>query len=278
MPRQLIKTVRHNRVGGLLYFKLANTAPVLVLFNQWRSGAHSILSKYLAEYILKEDSYSGVLFIDRLASGGASENKLAPAEKAAMAALGDQQFAEEYAAAVLAILKQHKLTQPVIVGGSSAAATAAAATAYGLIRLGKDPAGLVLVEPSGLKAHGIKGRLAVPHALTKHVIAYRHRLKRGWWTPMDREQYFAKGKMLEYRARYMAGAATYQLLLGILSDPQFPKTTVVISRTSHVHSFKERAGLRAATNKPHKIIEVTGNHDRVCQPPSLSKYYLGQFD
>ena len=235
----------------------------------------------MAELILAEGTFSSVLFIDRIASGGASDEALTNEERRLMRRLGEYQFAELYARAIEAIIEAHKLPRHFSIGGSSAGATAALACAGKLTeRQKKEVLNVVIVEPSGLRRHGLgaKGFAAVPHALARHVAAYRHRISRGWWTPMDKEQYFNRnGKMFEYRATWWATDFVYDDLLRALGNVDFPPLTVVLSRNSHVHTDQTRKALVEACRKPHKVVLVTGNHDRICQPPSLSKFYAGQY-
>ena len=270
--------VRSGRVGGLVYYGKNKSGPMLVLFNQWRSGASSILSKYIAELVLKHHTYSCILFIDRIASGGASDNMLSLEERRNMRFDGEFQFGKAYADAIIEISKQHSLPKKFVIGGSSAGAPASIATVKAMNTQQRQRVqGLILVEPSGLRVHGFgkSHRGSIAHALSRHVVAYRHRIQRGWWTPMDKEQYFAKGALFEYRARWFAGDYVFKELCKVLSDSSFPPVRLVLSRTSHVHTNTVRENLKKCTTMPHKIIEVTGNHDKICQPPSLSEFYLG---
>lgn len=135
--------------------------------------------------------------------------------------------------------------------------------------------GLVMVEPSGLLTNGFgkKRVAAVPLAFMKHLAAYRHRVQRGWWTPMDKEQYFAKGTMFEYRANWWAQDHVFRALCQVLSDKSYPPIELVLSKTSHIHTKDIREGLKGCLSGKHQIKETTGNHDKICQPPSLSEIY-----
>ena len=134
---------------------------------------------------------------------------------------------------------------------------------------------LSMVEPGGLRIHGLgaKHRGAITHAFFKHMLAYRHRLQRGWWTPMNKEQYFAKGTMFEYRAHWWAGNEIFLALCKDLSNSNFPPIQLILSTTSHVHTKAIRESLQNSVVKPHEIIFISGNHDKICQPPSLSRLY-----
>ena len=272
--------IKSGRVGGLLYRGDSN-GPMLVLFNQWRSGAHSILSKFIAELVLKQGTYSAVLFIDRIASGGASDNELSKTEREAMRMDGEFQFGKAYAEAIEKIRKEYDLPERYVIGGSSAGAPAVLAAAQDMSKTERRHViALIAVEPSGMSLHGFgkKQVAAIPHAFLKHLAAYRHRVQRGWWTPMDKEQYFAKGTMFEYRAQWSAGNYVYQTLCKMLSDDDYPPIQLVLSKTSHMHSHSIRQALKNCVAKPHRIKEITGNHDKICQPPSLSEIYTDVAD
>lgn len=266
--------VKVGRVGGVLFrTQVDNELPVLVLFNQWRSGAHSLFSKYLAELVLQEDVYGAVLFLDRIASGGASDNTLSADDRKKMQRHADYLFASEYAAAIKSVCAEHKLPKQFVVGGSSAGVVAATATAA---QFSADTClGLVLIEPGGLRSWGFgsSNKIAFAHAMSNHIYAYRHRLQRGWWTPMDREQYFAGGPMFEYRAQYLATDRFLDSLVDYVKDRSRPKALIVLSKTSHAHRPVERERLRNAAVGPHVIQDIRGNHDKICQPPSLTKHY-----
>lgn len=268
--------VKSGRIGGLLYEMEGADGPMLVLFNQWRSGAFSILSKYLAQLALEKGVYGSVLFIDRIASGGASDNELSKSERENMRIDGEFQFGHLYAEAIENIRQKHDLPKRYVLGGSSAGAPAVLATLLGMSPANRQRTiSSVLVEPVGMRRHGFgkKRVAAVSQAFLKHLVAYRHRIRRGWWTPMDKEQYFAKGTMFEYRANWFAGDSVYQSLCKVLSDSSYPPIHLVLSKTSHVHSPLIRQTLKKRIVRPHHITEVTGNHDVVCQPPSLSEIY-----
>ncbi|MDZ7785729.1 MAG: hypothetical protein U5L95_01230 [Candidatus Saccharibacteria bacterium] len=265
------KKVKHERVAGTLYASQNGNKPTLVLFNQWRSGASSIFSEYLADMVLERKVYGAVLFADRIASGGASDNQLSKAEKKRMSRVGDFQFAQIYHQAVERILAANHQSGNYVLGGSSAGGSAALAAASAS---GSGCSGVVLVEPSGLRPHGMLNNvLAVPHAFLKHVVAYRHRISRGWWTPMDREQYFATGSMFEKRARYWASDRFKKQVMEYVADSSNPPLTLVLSKDSHVHRAQDRREITENAVKPHRLKLITGNHDKICQPPSLSKLY-----
>lgn len=271
-----ILEIKSRRLAGLLYGDATLNKPMLVLFNQWRSGAHSILSKYIAKLVLEKGNYSCVLFIDRIASGGASDNKLSKTEKIQMNERGEFQFGKLYAENLEKICKEYKLPQRWVIGGSSAGAPAVLAIALAMnSRQRKNVVNLVMVEPGGLRAHGFgkNHRASVPHAFIRQLIAYRHRVRRGWWTPMDKEQYFAKGTMFEHRAHWFARNFVFHELGRALSDSKFPPICLILSKTSHIHNHDIRSALQKVVVNPHRIIEITGNHDKICQPPSLSVFY-----
>lgn len=274
---ELIKSdVRVGRIGGCL-FRGNGKGPTLVLFNQWRSGARSILSKYIAELVLAGDTYGAVLFIDRVASGGVSDNKLTGEELKRMKTEGEFQFGAEYTEAISKILNKEKFSDQFVLGGSSGGAPAVLAVAESIPQENRrNLLRVVLVEPAGLRTHGLgkKGVASIPHAIVRQAWAYRHRLQRGWWTPMDREQYFAKGSIFEKRARFFSGNSVYLRLLEDLQNPDLPPLQLVLSTKSHVHRPAEVKVLHDLVKPPHRIVSVSDIHDRVCQPPSLSSIYL----
>ncbi|MDQ2973624.1 MAG: hypothetical protein M3Q79_04045, partial [bacterium] len=161
------KKVGYVGVGGFLFESdEPGNKPTLVIFNQWRSGAASLFSKYLALFTFELDVYGRVLFIDRIGSGGQSRNKLTKLEEEVMLTRGDNQFADEYCLAIKNILKASNIFSPTVLGGSSAGSAAAIATALASSRNKLQIKRVIVVEPSGLMPHGLtkNGYLSVPHA------------------------------------------------------------------------------------------------------------------
>lgn len=263
--------VHVGRIGGLVFTRdVSGTrkGTTFVIWNQWRSGARSLLSRSLSELLLQDDKTLQVVCLDRIASGGMSTNTLTKAEKAQMRKQADMQFAIDYAEAVRGLGAKE-----VVLCGSSGGGLAVLATLKGLGKDQKSVRAAVLVEPTGLRAHGVRWLPAsgLAHGLAKHAITYRHRLSRGWWRPMDREQYFAKGAPLEQRGLYFVQDHAKKVLTSLQSTASIH---VYLSSQSHMHRSKERQQVAEALKAPHKVTVISGVHDKICQPPQLVKFYL----
>jgi hypothetical protein len=265
--------VRNGRVAGIEFEIDSDNGVCFVVWNQWRSGAKSLFSKYLAENLLSSQKVSAVYCLDRIASGGMSENNLTKNELKNMQNKADLQFVEGYAKAVVTLTKNYK---KVVIVGSSGGTLAVQACTEGLQKVSNNKKySAVMVEPTGLRPNGIYGNkhTSLAHGFTRHVFAYRHRIGRGWWTPMDREQYFTKGAMLEKRGIYFASGKSLNDLSELI-DRNYLDLDIYISDDSHMHSAKERKILKDLGTDCTRIHVIHGNHDKICQPVPLAKLYL----
>jgi hypothetical protein len=265
--------VRNGRIAGIKFAKHSGDEVCFVVWNQWRSGAKSLFSKYLAEQLVSSLKVSSVYCLDRIASGGMSDNNLTKYELKNMQNKADLQFVEEYAKAVVTLTKNYK---KVVIVGSSGGTLAVQACVDGLQKISSSKKYYaVMVEPTGLRPHGIYGNkhTSLAHGFSRHVFAYRHRVGRGWWTPMDREQYFTKGAMLEKRGIYFASGKSLNDLSELIGR-NYLDLDIYISDDSHMHSAKERKILKDLGTDRIRIHVIKGNHDKICQPVSLAKLYL----
>ncbi len=265
--------VKSGRIAGVKYVKDVENGVCFVVWNQWRSGAKSLFSKHLAEQLFLNKKVQAVLCLDRIASGGMSDNKLTKTELKNMQDEADLQFSDEYAEAVFKLTKNYK---KVVIAGSSGGTLAVQGCLEAMQNNSNNKKiSAVLVEPTGLRTHGINGNkhTAIVHGFSRHVFAYRHRVGRGWWSPMDREQYLAKGSMLEKRGMFFASGISLNSLLELIEINKI-KLEIFVSEDSHMHSEKERKMLKSLGTKYSSVYFIKGNHDKICQPIPLAELYL----
>ncbi len=265
--------VKNGRIAGIKFSKDLSDEVCFVVWNQWRSGAKSLFSKYLAEQLVSNKKVGAVYCLDRIASGGMSDNALTKTELKNMQNKADLQFMEDYTDAVIKLTKNYK---KVVIVGSSGGTLAVQACIEGLQKVSNNKKySAVMVEPTGLRPHGVYGNkhTSLVHGFGRHVFAYRHRVGRGWWTPMNREQYFTKGAMLEKRGIYYASGKSLNELVDLVEINNL-ELEIYISDDSHMHSAKEREILKALSAGSTTIHVIHGNHDKICQPVPLAKLYL----